>query len=87
MGWFTIFHVEVMKKFTSILRLGKEDSFFGLQHFETNKIMQMSQVWNFKILFKTGFHMGYKYRVTTSKDKIINIKNKYDVGWFPTFLV
>ena len=22
--------------------------------------------------------MGYKYRVTTSKDKIINIKNKYD---------
>ena len=22
--------------------------------------------------------MGYKFRVTTSKDKIINIKNKYD---------
>ena len=22
--------------------------------------------------------MGYKFRVTTNKDKIINIKNKYD---------
>ena len=22
--------------------------------------------------------MGYKFRITTSKDKIINIKNKYD---------
>ena len=22
--------------------------------------------------------MGYKFRVTTSKDKVINIKNKYD---------
>ena len=28
MGWFTIFHVEAMKKVTSILRLGKKDSFF-----------------------------------------------------------
>ena len=29
--------------------------------------------------------MGYKFRVTTSKDKIININNKYDemVSYFP----
>ena len=29
--------------------------------------------------------MGYKFKVTTSKDKIINIKNKYDgmVSYFP----
>ena len=31
-----------------------------------------------KVLLKTGFHMGYKFRVTTIKDNIINIKNKYD---------
>ena len=41
-GWFTIFHVEAMNKVTSILRLGKNDSFFGLQDLETKKIMQMS---------------------------------------------
>ena len=41
-GWFTIFHVEVMKKVTSILRLGKKDYFFVLQDLETTKIMQMS---------------------------------------------
>ena len=41
-GWFTIFHVEVTKKVTSILRLGKKDSLFGLQDLETKKIMQMS---------------------------------------------
>ena len=41
-GWFTIFHVEATKKVTSILRLGKKDSFFGLKYLETNKIMQMS---------------------------------------------
>ena len=41
-GWFTIFHVEVMNKVTSILILGKKDSFFGLQDLETKKIMQMS---------------------------------------------
>ena len=39
---FTIFHVKAMKKVTSILRLGKKDSFFGLQDLETKKIMQMS---------------------------------------------
>ena len=33
-GWFTIFHVEALKKVTSILRLGKKDSFFGLQDLE-----------------------------------------------------
>ena len=41
-GWFTIFHVEVRKKVTSILRLGKKDSFFGLKDLEMKKIMQMS---------------------------------------------
>ena len=41
-GWFTISHVEAMKKVTSILRLGKNDSFFGLQDLETKKIMQIS---------------------------------------------
>ena len=41
-GWLTIFHVEAMKKVTSILRLGKKYSFFGLQDLLTKKIMQMS---------------------------------------------
>ena len=41
-GWFTIFHVKATKKVTSILRLGKKYSFFGLQEFKTKKIMQMS---------------------------------------------
>ena len=41
-GWFTIFHVEVTNKVTSILILGKKDSFFGFQDLETKKIMQMS---------------------------------------------
>ena len=41
-GWFTIFHVKVTKKVTSIVRLGKKDSFFGLHDLETKKIMQMS---------------------------------------------
>ena len=40
--WFTSFHVEATKKVTSILRLGKKDSFLGLQDIETKKIMQMS---------------------------------------------
>ena len=30
-GWFTVFHVEAMKKkVIRIIRLGKKDSFFGL---------------------------------------------------------
>ena len=41
-GWFTIFHVEAIKKVTRILRLGKIDPFFGLQDLETKKIMQIS---------------------------------------------
>ena len=41
-GWFTIFHVKETKKVTSILKLGKKYSFFGLQDLETKKIMQMS---------------------------------------------
>ena len=39
-GSFTIFHVEATKKVTSILILGKKYSFFGLQYFETKKIMK-----------------------------------------------
>ena len=39
-GWFRIFHVEVTKKVTRILRLGKKDSFIGLQDLETKKIMK-----------------------------------------------
>ena len=41
-GWFTIFHVKATKKVTSILRLRKKVSFFGLKDLETKKIMQMS---------------------------------------------
>jgi hypothetical protein len=39
-GWFTIFHVEAMKNFTSILRLGKKNSFIGLQNLEAKEIVQ-----------------------------------------------
>jgi hypothetical protein len=31
----------------------------------------------FKFLLKVGFHMVLKFRVTTSEDKVINIKNEY----------
>ena len=41
-GWFTIFHVKVMKKVTSILRLGKKNSFLGLQYLEAKEIMQIT---------------------------------------------
>jgi hypothetical protein len=39
-GWFTIIHVKVMKKVTSILRLGKKNSFIGLQNLEAKEIVQ-----------------------------------------------
>jgi hypothetical protein len=41
-GWFTIFHVEATKKVTSILRLGKKNSFIGLQNLEAKEIVQKS---------------------------------------------
>ena len=41
-GWFRIFHVKVMKKVTSILRLGKTNSFLGLKNLEAKKIVQKS---------------------------------------------
>jgi hypothetical protein len=41
-GWFTIFHVKAMKKVTSILRLGKKNSFIGLQNLEAKEIVQKS---------------------------------------------
>jgi hypothetical protein len=41
-GWFTIFHVKVVKKVTCILRLGKGNSFLGLQYLEAKEIMQIS---------------------------------------------
>jgi len=39
-GWFTIVHVKVMKKVTSILRLGKKNFFIGLQNLEAKEIVQ-----------------------------------------------
>jgi hypothetical protein len=39
-GSFTIFHVEVMKKVTIILRPGKINSFIGLQNLEAKEIVQ-----------------------------------------------
>ena len=47
-GWFTIFHVEVTKKVTSILRLGKKNSFIGLKNLEAKEIVQISYVNHFK---------------------------------------
>jgi hypothetical protein len=41
-GWFTIIHVKAMKKVTSILRLGKKNSFIGLQNLEAKEIVQKS---------------------------------------------
>jgi hypothetical protein len=41
-GWFTIFYMKATKKVTCILRLGKGNSFLGLQDLEAKKIMQMS---------------------------------------------
>jgi hypothetical protein len=41
-GWFTIFHVEATKKVTSILRLGKKNSFIGLENLEAKEIVQKS---------------------------------------------
>jgi hypothetical protein len=40
--WFIIFHVKVMKKVTSILRLEKKNSFLGLQNLEAKEIVQIS---------------------------------------------
>jgi hypothetical protein len=39
-GWFTIIHVKVTKKVTNILRLGKKNSFIGLQNLEAKEIVQ-----------------------------------------------
>jgi hypothetical protein len=41
-GWFRIFHVKAMKKVTSILRLGKKNSFLGLQNLEAKEIVQIA---------------------------------------------
>ena len=38
----------------------------------------MSQVCHFKLLFEDRLHMVYMVGITTSKDKIINLKNKDD---------
>jgi hypothetical protein len=40
MGWFTIFHVKATKKVTSILRLGKKNSFIGLKNLEAKEMVQ-----------------------------------------------
>jgi hypothetical protein len=39
-GWFTIIHVKEMKNVTSILRLGKKNSFIGLQNLEAKETVQ-----------------------------------------------
>jgi hypothetical protein len=39
-GWFTIVHVKEMKKVTSILILGKKNSFISLQNLEAKEIVQ-----------------------------------------------
>ena len=41
-GWFTIVHVKVMKNVTSILILGKKNSFIGLKNLEAKEIVQKS---------------------------------------------
>ena len=41
-GWFTIVHVKAMKKVTSILRMGKKNSFIGLQNLEAKEIVKKS---------------------------------------------
>ena len=41
-GWFTIVHVKVMNKVTSILRLGKKNSILGFKNFEAKEIMKIS---------------------------------------------
>ena len=38
-GWFTIIHVKATKKVISILRLGKKNSFIGLQNLEAKEIV------------------------------------------------
>jgi hypothetical protein len=38
--WFTIIHVKATKKVTIILRLGKKNSFIGLQNLEAKEIVQ-----------------------------------------------
>jgi hypothetical protein len=40
--WFRIFHVKVVKKVTSILRLGKKNYFLGLQNLEAKEIMKIA---------------------------------------------
>ena len=39
-GWFTVIHVKATKKVTSILRLGKKNSFIGLQNLEDKEIVK-----------------------------------------------
>jgi hypothetical protein len=41
-GWFTIVHLKETKKVTSILRMGKKNSFIGLQNLEAKEIVQKS---------------------------------------------
>jgi hypothetical protein len=41
-GWFIIFHVETTKKVTCILRMGKKNSFIGLQNLEAKEIVKKS---------------------------------------------
>jgi hypothetical protein len=43
------FHVKVMKKVTSILRLGKKNSFLGLQNLEAKEIVQKVLSLSFQI--------------------------------------
>jgi hypothetical protein len=56
-GHFTIIHVKATNKVTSILKLGKKNSFIGLQNLEAKEIVQKSQVCHFKFLLKSSFHM------------------------------
>ena len=57
-GWFTIIHVKATKKVTSILRLGKKNSFIGLKNLEAKEIVQIARVGHFKFILKVGFHMA-----------------------------
>jgi hypothetical protein len=49
--------MKATKKVTSILRLGKKNSFIGLQNLEMKEIVQKAHVGHFKFLLKAGFHM------------------------------
>lgn len=59
----------------------KKNSFLGLQNLEAKEIVKNAEV--FKFLLKASFHMVYIFWVTTSKDKVITIKEtNYEMDYY-----